>query len=107
MISIYLHPTKQSSRGQVYRVTLHSPDGEVIVTNSRDPEHAAARELVARGYLGSMCTFGPDSRLGNWAARMTFPDIAITAKRKMKEGSLTALRVAPYQPFALQDDEAA
>ena len=31
-------------------------DGEAIVSGSRDPEHAAARALVARGITGQMVT---------------------------------------------------
>jgi hypothetical protein len=39
--------------GYIYAPRLY---GEVLLTNSRDPEHAAARALVARGHAGNFWT---------------------------------------------------
>ena len=53
MLKAYLHPkTKPNDRHwYAYDVVF---DGEIIVTDSRDPEHDLARALLARGIKGNV-----------------------------------------------------
>ena len=51
MIKVFIELIGYGARGNRYRV-LH--DGIVIVEHTRDPEHDAARALLALGITGAM-----------------------------------------------------
>ena len=53
MLKAYLHPKKKPNdrRWYAYDVVF---DGEIIVADSRDPEHDFARALLARGIKGNV-----------------------------------------------------
>ena len=55
---------------------------EVIVEDSRDPEHDAARALLGRGVIGPMTTMR-----ANGVPCMRFNSIEMAAKVTMKEGA--------------------
>lgn len=75
MTAIYLHPLDATR----YRVTLGTPDGEVVAERTRSPEYAAIRTLVGRGLTGELRTYGPTpNRPGAWTHRLTYKDITAT-----------------------------
>ena len=74
MITVILHPADRFGN---YDVEL---DGEVIVSGSHDPEHAAARVMLAMGMAGPFRTVGPTGRL-----RMTFPSVEMAARQMVVE----------------------
>jgi hypothetical protein len=80
MTRVVLNPDRHGR----YHVTL---DGEEIVWASRDPEHDAARALLARGFTGPFETVGEDG-----VVRMRFRDVAETAKWSIVEESRDGLR---------------
>jgi hypothetical protein len=57
---VTLVPRSLGIRDQLYDVAFA---GEVIVKSSRDPEHDAARALLARGITGRMETLGSDGKV--------------------------------------------
>lgn len=67
-IRLDLQPLAHGARWRVWHA------GQVLVHNTRDPEHAAARELLARGIAGTAETYSA----GGLLARMWF-DIASKA----------------------------
>jgi hypothetical protein len=83
------------SVGYRYDVFL---DGEAIVSRSRDPEHDAARALLARGLRGTFRTI--DFVTGRH--RMTL-DIAKAARLRSIERDEGGLTVGPYQPMSEDD----
>jgi hypothetical protein len=67
-------------------------DGEIIVVCSRDPEHDAARALLAKGIIGKL-TF-VDANTGK---PRTLIDIEKAAKLTVSEESRDGLRVRKYR----------
>jgi hypothetical protein len=65
---------------------------EVIVKNHRDPEHAAARVLLARGITGRMTTVGVDGK-----PRMHF-DIEKAAPWTVREDDV-GMQLVRWKPF--------
>jgi hypothetical protein len=53
MLQAYLHPKKKPNDRHWYAYDVVF-DGEIIITNSRDPEHDLARALLARGIKGNV-----------------------------------------------------
>jgi hypothetical protein len=74
MTSVTLHPLHKGR----YRASL---SGVLLVESSRDPEHDAARTLLARGITGRMTTIGLDGK-----PRMHF-DIETAARQQAVEGN--------------------
>lgn len=54
-IAVVLYPEKIRGAHQRYTVKLKET-GETILTNAKDPEWQAARELINRGYIGRYIT---------------------------------------------------
>lgn len=80
MLEITITPSKLNKNYQGFDVKFR---GEVILTNQRDPEHSAARELVDRGFTGEMQTYFNDT------PSMYFKDIekaALLTTEEPKEG---------------------
>lgn len=75
--------------GQRWQVTI---DGQILIDRARDPEHEAARLLLARGLTGRMLTYvgGRPSMILSIEAAAGFTII---------EGSATSLRRTKWQPF--------
>lgn len=69
-VEIDIEETHLTASGQRYRV-LH--EGAVIVESTKDPEHDAARELLARGadVDAILVARGTSARLGHLAATRT------------------------------------
>jgi hypothetical protein len=89
-------------------VLTHRPDrwdaflaGERIVSASRDPEHDAARALLARGMAGPFETAHADGR-----PRMRFASIEATAGRMVSEEGLRGLKLRRWKPFSVGNSEA-
>ena len=74
-IRLELEPLAQGARWRVWHA------GAVLVDNTRDPEHAAARALLARGITGRAETYS----MGGTVARIRF-DIATKAQFSMDDG---------------------
>ena len=53
MLKAYLHPKKKPNDRHWYAYDVVF-EGEIIVTDSRDPEHDLARALLARGIKGKV-----------------------------------------------------
>jgi hypothetical protein len=68
---------------------------EVIVRGSRDPEHDAARALLARGITGPMTT-----TRANGMVCMRFASIEKTAGLTVVERSSGGLTIERWRPFA-------
>ena len=83
-----LHP-KWTKNGYRYAVLFA---GRLIVENSRDPEHDAARALVAIGLTGKLTLC--DGKSGR--ARTIIPDIEQAAGFRMSEESRDGLRLRRY-----------
>ena len=84
LTDVLLRPLACGRRGQKYAVLWH---GEVIVYASYDPEHDAARVLLARGITGTMRTVDEAG-----AVRMLL-DIEKAAKLTVIEEDSRGLRV--------------
>src|SRR5262249_37580625 len=64
-----IEPTSHGDGGQLYRVLLGA---DVLVARTRDPEDAAARALLARGFTG---------RAKTWRKGANTPRCASTSRR--------------------------
>ena len=53
MLKAYLHPKKKPNDRHCYAYDVVF-NGEIIVSDSRDPEHDLARALLARGIKGNV-----------------------------------------------------
>jgi len=89
LTDVLLRPLAYGRRGQKYAVLLH---GEIIVGASLDPEHDAARVLVARGITGTMQTV---DEAGNVRMRLDIEKVAHLAVREDDAG----LRIVKWRPF--------
>lgn len=89
MTRVTLVPREVNTRGHVYDVLLNR---EIIVSGSNDPEHAAARELVKRGIVGSFQTTKEDG-----TPRMTFRSIEKTAGMRVVERSAGGLHLEKHR----------
>ena len=89
--TVVLHSLGYGHKGLRYRVTL---DGVEIATDTTDPEHAAARALLALGITGSFETHYEDGRAG-----MCFGDIEETAKWMVVDHHKTGLATVPWTSF--------
>ena len=87
-----LVPGPLTKRGQVYSVLLGD---DVIVARSYDPEHAACRALVAKGFTGSAEFWSQDID----HPRMLIRDIEKAAQFTVSESGAHGPRVIPYEPF--------
>ena len=55
MLKAYLHPKRKPNDRHWYAYDVVF-DGEIIVTDSRDPEHDLARALLARGMTAPLAS---------------------------------------------------
>ena len=69
MLKAYLHPKKKPNDRHWYAYDVVF-DGELLVTDSRDPEHDLARVLVTRGLTGKVTIYD-----GNTGMPRTIVDI--------------------------------
>ena len=90
LTDVQLSPLAYGRRGQKYAVHWH---GQIIVAASLDPEHDAARALLARGISGTMRTV---DKAG--VVRMML-DIEKAAKLTVIEEDSRGLRVRAWMPF--------
>src|SRR6478736_1011109 len=77
-------------------------DGELIVVDSRDPEHDLARALLARGLTGKVTML--DAQTGK---PRTVVDIAKAAELCVSEESRDGLRIQAYRESPDSDSQAA
>ncbi len=87
MVEVILQPGSRPGRFQA------SVAGEIIVESSRDPEHAAARALVARGVIGEMVTRWQGSPLLATRPR----DIEAVARINVVDRPAGGLRIEPHR----------
>ena len=71
-----------------------STDGELIVVGSRDPEHDAARKLVARGVTGRAETID-----GNTGQPRLYFDIERFAATRTVERNAGGFSIEPWRPM--------
>jgi hypothetical protein len=94
---VVLIEARLATGGYVYAGRL---DGEVLVTGSRDPEHDAARALLARGQAGKFWTV--DAKTGR---RRMLVDIAKAALLSVAESDRRGLQVRCWKGFSREDVE--
>lgn len=86
MLKLYRRRLRATLRGTVYAVHLGSPEGEIVVARSRDPEHAAARALAARGYKGPFTVYSPSlTEAGKWTPAVVFRSAEVAGRRTIRE----------------------
>jgi hypothetical protein len=95
MTEIVINPVSLGHTGQRWEARLGD---EVIVKSSRDPEHDAARVLLARGITGRMTTVGADG-----VPRMSFV-IEKTAPFSLREVD-RGMSIARWAPYTGNRDE--
>jgi hypothetical protein len=89
LTDVLLRPLACGRRGQKYAVLWH---GELIVSASLDPEHDAARALLARGITGTMRT------VDKAGAVRVLLDVQKAAKLTVREDD-AGLRIVKWRPF--------
>lgn len=98
----FVRPTSVAKRGTVFSVTLDAPDGEMIATDERDPEHYAARVLESRG-LGArpLHVFAPSlTNDRRWVQTLRYRSVSGAAKLRTVETPLTGPRTGKFVPFS-------
>jgi hypothetical protein len=70
-------------------------DGEIVVVCSRDPEHDAARALLAKGITGKLAFVDAQT-----SEPRTFIDIEKAAKRTVRENRRDGPRFAKWEPMS-------
>ena len=93
MHQVYITPSKLFKNYQTFDVKFR---GEIILEKQRDPEHAAARELVDRGFTGAMTTYFNDT------PSLHFKDIEKAAQRTTTENSKAGLRSEKYRKVVVR-----
>lgn len=85
-----------------YWTVTDDATGEVILERSRDPEHDACRELLARGIVGTVETYTGDRAFPSF--RMS---IETGARLTVTDSDKRGLRIGKWQPspFATVDEE--
>jgi hypothetical protein len=91
----YLHPKPKPNHKHWYAYDVVF-DGEMIVTDSRDPEHDLARALLARGIKGAVILHD-----GNTGKPRTIVNIE-RAARLAVESNLKVRRWKPFEPVAVR-----
>lgn len=98
-LKVYRRAQNWHSRGRYYSMYLNTPDGELLVDRSSDPEHAAARALVARGYLGPFEVLVPSaSDPEKWIVSLRVKSAEATAKFSLVEEDRRGLKLIRYRP---------
>lgn len=100
-MNLYRRKVKSTSRGTLYSVHLDTPHGDVLLDGSRDPEHDAARALVARGYTGAFTVFSPSlTEAGKWTPIFAFKSVTEAAKLRTLETEKLGPWSVKWKPFA-------
>jgi len=98
-LKIYRRSQDWHQRGRYYAMHLDTPDGELLVDRTRDPEHSAARALVARGYTGPFEVFVPSALdPEKWVASLRFKSAGVAAKFSLVEEERKGLKLIRYRP---------
>lgn len=94
---VCIHPVRYGSRGLRWNAML---DEELICSGVIDPEHSAARALLARGITGAMEI---------WHAGKVYPSatwpIEATAGRRAFEGDKHGPRIGKWTPYLSTENE--
>jgi aldehyde:ferredoxin oxidoreductase len=90
-LKAYLHPKRKPTPKHWYAYDVEY-DGDLIVTDSRDPDHDLARALLARGIKGRVTMLD-----GKTHTPRTIINIEKAAKLTVSEESRDGLRVRPYR----------
>ena len=86
MLKAYLHPKKKPNNRHWYAYDVVF-DGEIIVSDSRDPEHDLARALLARGIKGNVTLHdGPLASPAQWSTSRRPRPGALAATSKGTSG---------------------
>lgn len=98
-MNLYHRKVKSTSRGTLYSVHLDTPQGDVLLDGSRDPEHDAARALVERGYTGPFTVYAPSlTEAGKWTHTLHFESAEEAAKLTAQESGTVGPRVVKWKP---------
>ena len=92
MLIARLHPPERKEGVRYSGLYCVEFDGELIVVDSRDPEHDLARALLARGLTGKVTML--DAKTGK---PRTVIDIAKAAELCVSEESRDGLRIRKYR----------
>ena len=86
MLKAHLHPKKKPNDRHWYAYDVVF-DGEIVVTDSRDPEHDLARALLKRGIKGNVTLHdGPRASRAQWSTSRTPRPGALAATSKGTSG---------------------
>jgi hypothetical protein len=100
VLKAYLHPKKKPNDRHWYAYDV-AFDGEIIVTDSRDPEHDLARALLARGIKDNVTLHDGSTRKPRTVGRSVWPSVG----RYRDWQRLVAYRTGRTDPsFLLQFD---
>lgn len=91
MIKVVIEPLGRGSRGTRYRVWY---DGGVLVEHTRDPEHDAARALLALGIAGTMETWRHGAKHPSMRG-----DIVSSARLSVSETEKFGPRLVAWRSF--------
>ncbi|WFU49029.1 hypothetical protein [Sinorhizobium terangae] len=91
-LRVFIDPVKITKKGQGYSVSFN---GEIIITNTRNPSGDACRHLVALGYRGRMEMWDNERP----HPRMVFRDIERAARLKVAENERHGPRIVRFDPM--------
>ncbi|MBB4183912.1 hypothetical protein GGE07_000525 [Sinorhizobium terangae] len=89
-LRVFIEPVKMTSKGQGYSVSFN---GEIIITNTRNPAADACRHLVVLGHRGRMEMWDRERAY----PRMTFPDIERAARLTVAENEHHGPRIVRFK----------
>lgn len=103
-MKLYRRKAKSTPSGTTFDILEGAPGGPCLVSSSRDPEHSAARALVARGYVGPFTVYAPSlTEAGRWVPALRFKSAEASSKWVAQEAGSVGPRFAKWRPFAGTD----
>ncbi len=98
-LKIYRRSQNWHQKGRYYAMHLDTPDGQLLVERTNDPEHAAARALVARGYSGPYNVYVPSlSDPQKWIVSLRVKSSKAAAELSLVEEDRRGLKLIRYRP---------
>lgn len=98
-LKVYRKAQRWHTKGRYYAMHMDTPDGDLLVADASDPEHAAARALVALGHTGPFEVWIPSaSEQGKWIVSLRIKSAREAAKFSMVEEDRRGLKLVRYRP---------
>jgi hypothetical protein len=103
-LKLYRRKAKTTPSGTAFDIFEGAPNGPCLVSSSRDPEHNAARALVARGYTGPFTVYAPSlTEPGRWVPVLRFKSAEAASKWAAQEAGSVGPRFTKWRPFVGTD----